>query len=114
MTGLYRTPTVLATCTLTGMVWALSSRFSVAVRILVFLDSSLILFLTASRMEAIAAFVLILCALVIKAQSGGSVTWIKRSFIVFVLVILAGGAVFGIYTDKFAHSDTAGPLPEWI
>lgn len=110
VTGLYRTPTVLATFTLLGMGWALAVRTSTVARTIIFLDSFFILFLTASRIEMIAAVILVLCALITKIQKRGMREWIKRSFVAVVIGVLICGAGAYIYSEQFAHNDTAGIL----
>lgn len=110
VTGLYRTPTVLATFTLLGMAWSFAIRGPVMLRTLVFLESFFILFLTASRIEMIAALVLLVCAFIVKIQKHGAHEWIRRSFLVIALVVLVSAAAAGIYAEKFAHNDSAGIL----
>ena len=108
VTGLHTAPTLLAMFTISGMVWALSVDYSRAVRIIIFVDSALIMLMTASRTEFIAALVLILCATVVKIQNHGLKNWMKRSLpvLLFVVVLLVAGA--GLYMYKFPSGFSAG------
>lgn len=108
VTALYAAPTLLAMATLSGMVWSLSANFNRVFRVILFLDSALIMLLTASRTEFLAAAVLLVCSALIKIQNRGFKVWIKRSLpvLVGVLLILFVGA--GIYSHNLSKKYSAG------
>ena len=109
VTGLYTAPTLLAMITLSGMVWSLSAIGNRFIRVFLFCECALVLVLTASRTEFLAALFLIVCAALVKIQNRGFKNWFLRSLpvVAFILtLIFFVGA--GVYFHKFSGNYSAG------
>lgn len=110
VTALYTAPTLLAMVTLSGMVWALSANYNRPLRVFLFLDCTLILFLTASRTEFLAALILVFCSALVKIQNDGLKNWLKKSVPVLLIVALILFVGAGVYLHQFSKNYSAGLL----